>query len=130
MTAVEEEGGGPVGAPQGPDAAQRQRAGQGEPVQRLEHRRGDKGGGLEVLEAGHVEIRRLDQAGAGRQLVERRLVAKSLPSVPLIREVMAQTGTDRVMVFHQPFINAMAEAEPGCDLLLGQPMPGQAAARF
>jgi len=75
-----------------------------------------------------ANCRRLQQAlPPGRAY---RIVAKSLPSVPLIREVMAQTGTDRVMVFHQPFINAMAEAEPGCDLLLGKPMPVQAAARF
>ncbi|MCC4309751.1 MAG: alanine racemase [Alcanivorax sp.] len=59
-----------------------------------------------------------------------RIVAKSLPSVPLIREVMALTGTRRVMVFHQPFITALAAAEPGCDLLLGKPMPVNAAARF
>tara|TARA_A100001391_G_scaffold184201_1_gene151878 strand:- start:23593 stop:24873 length:1281 start_codon:yes stop_codon:yes gene_type:complete len=59
-----------------------------------------------------------------------RIVAKSLPSVPLIREVMAQTGTRRVMVFHQPFITALATAEPGCDLLLGKPMPVNAAERF
>ena len=75
-----------------------------------------------------ANCRRLQQAlPPGRAY---RIVAKSLPSVPLIREVMAQTGTDRVMVFHQPFINAMAEAEPGCDLLLGKPMPVRAAARF
>ena len=66
-----------------------------------------------------ANCRRLQQAlPPGRAY---RIVAKSLLSVPLIREVMAQTGTDRVMVFHQPFINAMAEAEPGCDLLLGNP---------
>lgn len=59
-----------------------------------------------------------------------RIVAKSLPSVPLIREVMALTGSQRVMVFHQPFINALAAAAPDCDLLLGKPMPVNAAARF
>ncbi|MFT0139366.1 alanine racemase [Alcanivoracaceae bacterium MT1] len=59
-----------------------------------------------------------------------RIVAKSLPSVPLVREVMALTGTRRVMVFHQPFITAMAAAEPDCDLLLGKPMPVSAAALF
>ncbi|ASK36202.1 alanine racemase [Alcanivorax sp. N3-2A] len=59
-----------------------------------------------------------------------RIVAKSLPSLPLIREVMALTGSHRVMVFHQPFINALAEAEPDCDLLLGKPMPVNAAALF
>lgn len=59
-----------------------------------------------------------------------RIVAKSLPSVPLIREVMALTGSDRVMMFHQPFMNALAAAEPGCDMLLGKPLAVNAAARF
>ena len=34
------------------------------------------------------------------------------------------------MLFHQPFMNALADAEPGCDMLLGKPMPIQAARRF
>lgn len=59
-----------------------------------------------------------------------RIVAKSLPSVPLIREVMAHTGSRRVMAFHQPFINALAEALPDCHILLGKPMPVAAVARF
>lgn len=59
-----------------------------------------------------------------------RIVAKSLPSVPLIQEVMTHTGSQRVMVFHQPFMNALVDAEPGADLLLGKPMPIQAARRF
>ncbi|MGB2246122.1 MAG: alanine racemase [Alcanivorax sediminis] len=59
-----------------------------------------------------------------------RIVAKSLPSVSLVQEVMTLTGSDRVMVFHQPFINALAKAEPGCDMLLGKPMPVQAARQF
>lgn len=59
-----------------------------------------------------------------------RIVAKSLPSVPLIEAVMGYTGTNRVMVFHQPFMNALANAQPGCDMLLGKPMPLAAARRF
>ena len=59
-----------------------------------------------------------------------RIVAKSLPSVPLIQEVMTHTGSQRVMLFHQPFMNALVEAEPGCDMLLGKPMPIQAARQF
>lgn len=59
-----------------------------------------------------------------------RIVAKSLPSVPLIQEVMTHTGSQRVMVFHQPFMNALADAVPGCDMLLGKPMPVQAARQF
>ena len=59
-----------------------------------------------------------------------RIVAKSLPSLPLIQEVMTLTGSHRVMVFHQPFMTALATAEPGCDMLLGKPMPVQAAHQF
>ena len=59
-----------------------------------------------------------------------RIVAKSLPSVPLIERVMTLTGSNRVMVFHQPFMNALADARPDCDMLLGKPMPIAAAYRF
>ncbi|MDX1802843.1 MAG: alanine racemase [Alcanivorax sp.] len=59
-----------------------------------------------------------------------RIVAKSLPSVPLIQAVMEDTGSHRVMVFHQPFMTDLARAEPGCDMLLGKPMPINAARRF
>ena len=59
-----------------------------------------------------------------------RVVAKSLPSLPLIEAVMQRTGTDRLMVFHQPFLNLIAEALPDTDVLLGKPMPVAAAARF
>ena len=95
---------------------------------------------------------RLQQLGAGRPLLvidrERlarncqrlvdglpagkafRIVAKSLPSMALIREIMQLTGSQRLMTFHQPFMNALAVAEPDCDLLLGKPMPVAAAAQF
>jgi D-serine deaminase-like pyridoxal phosphate-dependent protein len=59
-----------------------------------------------------------------------RIVAKSLPSLPLIERVRAATGTDRLMVFHQPFINLVAERMPDARLLLGKPMPVGAAQRF
>lgn len=59
-----------------------------------------------------------------------RVVAKSLPSVPLIRHVLDATGSRRVMSFHQPFINALARDIPDADILLGKPMPVQAAATF
>ena len=59
-----------------------------------------------------------------------RIVAKSLPSVALIEQVMTFTGTNRVMVFHQPFMNALANAIPHCDMLLGKPMPVAAARNF
>lgn len=93
----------------------------------------------------------LDQAGAGtpRLLIDRaalhrniatlrahiadryayRIVAKSLPSVSLLSEVMQVAGSDRLMLFHQPFINRAAEALPQANILLGKPMPVAAVAR-
>lgn len=59
-----------------------------------------------------------------------RVVAKSLPSLPLLTEVMGLMGTQRLMVFHQPHLNALAAALPQSDLLLGKPMPVAAAATF
>lgn len=59
-----------------------------------------------------------------------RVVAKSLPGVPLIRHVLDATGSRRVMSFHQPFLNALARDIPEADILLGKPMPVQAAATF
>ncbi|MES0874820.1 DSD1 family PLP-dependent enzyme [Sinimarinibacterium thermocellulolyticum] len=59
-----------------------------------------------------------------------RIVAKSLPSLPLIEHVRRATGTDRLMVFHQPFLNLIAERMADARLLLGKPMPVGAAQRF
>lgn len=59
-----------------------------------------------------------------------RIVAKSLPSIDLIGEVMAATDTSRVMTFHQPFTNAVAAHWPQSDILLGKPMPVDAARNF
>ncbi len=59
-----------------------------------------------------------------------RIVAKSLPSLPLLQEVMQLSGSQRLMLFHQPFINAVATALPEADVLLGKPMPVTAAEAF
>ncbi|QFU75649.1 DSD1 family PLP-dependent enzyme [Halioglobus maricola] len=59
-----------------------------------------------------------------------RIVAKSLPSIELLREVMQHSGSDRLMLFHQPFINSVAERLPQADILLGKPLPVAAAATF
>ncbi len=59
-----------------------------------------------------------------------RVVVKSLPSVPLLQHVMARAKTNALMVFHQPFLNAIAETFPEADTLLGKPMPVSAAATF
>ena len=59
-----------------------------------------------------------------------RIVVKSLPSVPLLETVMQVTGSNRLMLFHQPFINRVAVQFPQADILLGKPMPVAAAHNF
>jgi len=59
-----------------------------------------------------------------------RVVAKSLPCVELIKHIFTKTGTNRVMVFHQPFITLLAEALPESRMLLGKPMPLNAVNTF
>lgn len=59
-----------------------------------------------------------------------RVVAKSLPSLPLLRYVFERSNTRRAMVFHEPSIRELALAFPDSELLLGKPMPIQAARHF
>ncbi len=59
-----------------------------------------------------------------------RIVAKSLPSGPLLDYVAKRAATQRLMVFHQPFLNAQARLFPDSDLLLGKPLPVRSAALF
>jgi D-serine deaminase-like pyridoxal phosphate-dependent protein len=59
-----------------------------------------------------------------------RIVAKSLPSLPLLGTVMEASGSNRLMLFHQPFINQVARRYPHADVLLGKPMPVAAARNF
>jgi D-serine deaminase-like pyridoxal phosphate-dependent protein len=59
-----------------------------------------------------------------------RIVAKSLPSIPLLKTVMEASGSKKLMVFHQPFLNAIADQLPESDVLMGKPMPVNAAATF
>lgn len=59
-----------------------------------------------------------------------RVVAKSLPSVELLRHTMERAGTRALMVFHQPFLNLVADTLSDADVLLGKPMPVQAATTF
>ena len=65
--------------------------------------------------------------GGGKQY---RIVVKSLPSVPLLDEVRRRAKTEAMMVFHQPFLNAVAQAFPNSDVLLGKPMPLAAVETF
>ncbi len=59
-----------------------------------------------------------------------RIVAKSLPSIPLLAHLMEAGNTRRLMVFHQPFLNQVAEQLPQSDVLLGKPMPVAGAEKF
>jgi D-serine deaminase-like pyridoxal phosphate-dependent protein len=57
-------------------------------------------------------------------------VVKSLPCLELIRHVLEQTLTARLMVFHRPFLNLAAAEFPEADILLGKPLPVQAFRTF
>lgn len=59
-----------------------------------------------------------------------RIVAKSLPSLPLLQTIMEASGSNRLMLFHQPFLNEVATQLPAADVLLGKPMPVAAVANF
>jgi len=59
-----------------------------------------------------------------------RIVVKSLPSMPLLQHAMAKAKTNALMVFHQPFLNAIVEVFPAADILLGKPMPVSAVETF
>ncbi len=59
-----------------------------------------------------------------------RIVAKSLPSVPMLRYIMERTGTCRLMSFHVPFLIHLVEHIPEANVLLGKPMPVSALKYF
>lgn len=59
-----------------------------------------------------------------------RIVVKSLPSIPLLRHTMARADTTALMLFHQPFLNEIANEIPEADVLLGKPMPVRAVRVF
>lgn len=55
-----------------------------------------------------------------------RVVAKSLPSPSLIDYVMEKFPTNKVMVFHQPFLTDLVkkhQANKALDILIGKPFP-------
>jgi D-serine deaminase-like pyridoxal phosphate-dependent protein len=59
-----------------------------------------------------------------------RIVAKSLPSLPLLQHVMNLTGTRRLMVFDLSFLDEVAKGIPDADILFGKPMPAPLVDRF
>lgn len=56
-----------------------------------------------------------------------RLVDKSLACLPLLSHIGAALGSSRFMTFHLPISAAVLKAFPTADLLLGKPMPVDAA---
>lgn len=62
--------------------------------------------------------------------VDYRIVAKSLPSPDLLNYIMEKAETKKLMVFHQPFLTALANNYPKADILMGKPMPVKAAEIF
>lgn len=59
-----------------------------------------------------------------------RLVAKSLPCLPLLDQLIGTMDTRRLMVFNLAYLQQLAEQRPALDLLLGKPLPVAAAAAF
>lgn len=59
-----------------------------------------------------------------------RLVAKSLPCLPLLDQLMQTMQTRRLMVFNLPYLQQLATQRGDVDLLLGKPLPAAAAAEF
>lgn len=59
-----------------------------------------------------------------------RLVAKSLPCLPLLDLLMQTMQTRRLMVFNLPYLQQLAAQRSDVDLLLGKPLPVAAAAEF
>jgi D-serine deaminase-like pyridoxal phosphate-dependent protein len=59
-----------------------------------------------------------------------RIVEKSLPSQKLIEYISKRAGTQRLMSFHQPFLNDDALAFPEADILVGKPLPVRSAELF
>lgn len=59
-----------------------------------------------------------------------RMVEKSLPSQGLLAYIGRRAKTQRLMSFHQPFLNADAVQFPASDILMGKPLPVASAALF
>lgn len=82
---------------------------------------------LDRLDRNIDRVAKSAAAGIGRDY---RVVVKSIPSPGLVNYVASRAGTKALMVFHRPFIQAMALERPDSDLLLGKPMPVASAQTF
>ena len=61
--------------------------------------------------------------------LEKRLVAKSLPCLPLLDQIRGLIPTSGLMTFSEPMLTALLQAEGGTDHLIGKPLPVGSAAR-
>lgn len=95
--------------------AELRRTGPGKPVLLLD---------LDALDANIDVVKRAVAPGMAV-----RVVAKSLPSIPLLRYAMDRLETRRLMVFDESMA-LLATELPGADLLAGKPLPVQAVAAF
>ena len=87
-----------------------------------------------------IDLDLLDQNIAALQQMtpegmELRLVVKSLPSTGLIEYLQEKLNTNRLMVFHQPFLSEISAHLAGTaaaktDILLGKPMTSDTAAYY
>ena len=59
-----------------------------------------------------------------------RLVVKSLPATALLEAIAEPLGVTRYMVFNGPMLHELARKGAAADLLLGKPLPVQAAEHF
>ena len=59
-----------------------------------------------------------------------RIVAKSLPSAPLIEHIASRAGTDRLMSFNTNMVEQLIALIPEADQLLGKPIPIVAVQRI
>ncbi len=59
-----------------------------------------------------------------------RIVAKSLPSIGLLSHIRSRAGTDRLMTFNQPMLNALSVEMPDASQLIGKPLPAQAVRNY
>ena len=59
-----------------------------------------------------------------------RVVSKSLPAPELLKLVMTEGGSDRLMVFNGVMLDEMIAFQPGADVLLGRPLPAAQVADF
>lgn len=75
----------------------------------------------------HANVSQIVKNIGGR--MQLRVVAKSLPSIALLKDVQKLAKTDRLMLFSLPQLLQLASSDTG-SILLGKPLPVAAAARF